>query len=180
MKKYLYLLIVIVLGVSISACSKAAAATEVPADAGAPVDSGTPVDSGVPADTGAATEAPVIPADSGAPDEMGGFLFAPMPGEYEPQVDVRDFIGVLREESGISGHLQLVSAMPAGTAWDAILGHYDGQAKANGWVLEKTEDVTTPKGYLCSVALFTHGNNKILLAYYPLNGEIVILQIQGE
>jgi hypothetical protein len=176
MKKYLYLLIIIMLGFSMSACGKTAAATEAPADTGSPVDSGAPADAGA-----AATEAPATPADSGAPaDEMDGFLFAPMSGEYEPQVDVNEFIGILREEAGINGDLQLVSALPAGTAWDAVLSHYDGQAKANGWVLEKTEDVTTAKGYLCSVALFTHGNNKILLAYYPLNGEIIILQIQGQ
>lgn len=180
MKKYLYILIVVVLAVSISACGGKAAATEAPAGAGAPVDSGAPaVDAGAPADA-AATDAPAAPADSGAPDEMDGFLFVPMQGEYQPTVDVNYFVAILREQSGIAGDLQLISAVPATTTWDTVRGYYEQEAKNNGWVLEKTEDVKTQKGYLCSVALFTHGKNKILISYYPLNGEVIILQIQGQ
>lgn len=176
MKKYPYLVITIMLVISLSACGKTAA-TEAPVDAGVPVASAAPVE------PGAATEIPANPVDAGTPvvsDGTGGFLFASMPDETEAQVDVRDFINLLREESGISGHYQLVNEVPAGTTWDTVLSYYDGQAKANGWVLGKTEDVTISKGYLCSVALFTRGNNKILVAYYPLNGEIVIVQIEGQ
>ncbi len=179
MKKYLYILIVVVLAVSISACGGGeTAATAAPADGAAPVDSGESADAGAPADAAAATDAPAD--DSGVPDEMDGFLFVPMQGEYQPSVDVNYFVAILREQSGIAGDLQLISAVPATTAWDTVRAYYEQEAKNNGWVLEKTEDVKTQKGYLCSVALFTHGKNKILISYYPLNGEVIILQVQGQ
>ena len=181
MKKYMYILIVVMLAVSISACGGGnAAATESPVDSGAPVDAGAPADSGAPADPGAAVDVPADPADAGVPDEMDGFMFPPMPGESEPKDDVNYFVAILREQSGINGDLQLITAVPATTTWETVLAYYDQQAKNNGWVLEKTEEVTTQKGYLCTVALFTHGNNKILIAYYPLNGEVNILQVQGQ
>ena len=183
MKKYLILLIAVMLVFSITACGGggAPAATQVPAGSGAPADAGAPADSGAPADPGAATQAPAdTSADNGAPDPMDGFMFPPMEGEYEPQVDVNYFIAILREQSGIAGDLQLVTAVPATTTWDTVRTYYEQQAQGNGWVLEKTEDIKTQKGYLCSVAKFTHGKNKILISYYPLNGEVIILQIQGQ
>ncbi len=181
MKKYIYMLILVVLVVSISACGGGSAApTEASTDSGAPVDSGAPADGGAPADPGAAVDAPADSTDGGAPDPMDGFMFPPMPGETEPQDDVNYFVAILREQSGISGDLQLMSSVPAITTWDTVFAYYDQQAKSNGWVLEKTEEVKTQKGYLCTVALFTHGKNKILIAYYPLNGVVNILQIQGQ
>ena len=176
MKKYVFLLIAFMLVFSVSACGKSASGTEVPADAGAPADSGGSSDS-----PAAATDVAGTPSDSvDSGDEMDGFVFAPMPGEYEPQVDVWDFISVLRQEGNINGDLQIISALPAGTTWESVLSHYQGQATNNGWVLEGTKDLNTAKGSIGTAALFTYGKYKILLVYYPLNGEVIIIQIQGQ
>lgn len=178
MKKYQMILIAVMLIIGLTACGQPAPATEAPAGAENPIDPGAPVDPGSPADPGAA--ATQAPDNSGASDPMDGFLFAPMPGETAPKDDVNYFVAILRERSGIGGDLQLISAVPAATTWETVLAHYEQQAKNNGWVLEKTEEVKVQGGYLCTVALFTHGNNKILIAYYPLNGVVNILQIQGQ
>ncbi|MBI3162462.1 MAG: hypothetical protein HYZ23_08125 [Chloroflexi bacterium] len=177
MKKYVFILTALMLMIGMSACGKSTDATEPAANEPA-----VPVDGGATDNPAAPTNVPGTPSDGGdlGGDEMAGFVFAPMPGEYEPQVDVWDFIGTLREEADISGDLQIISAMPAGTTWESVLAHYQGQATNNGWTLSGTKEMTTSKGSIGNVALFTYGKYKILLVYYPLNNEIVIIQIQGE